>query len=295
MTNFYQALDWAESVSRIPATPRAQAAAELIKSLPGQWVDVKKVWEIIEKMNEHLELGCSNDYGQGFNYSTRHWREALESLFTPKLPTLAELVKQGHNVDDYLFTWVDTEDGLQLVTQFDAFDEKIVYTTNSSGYRFAKNWEEVIPRSDLLKVKWPIEEEPETTDSDSDSTPAHIPSSEVPPNEPWLIECADEKAIGTRYQGDAPTPWAVAALDGSFAGDYNDNEVSLIHKLTPETHTLPEGMRVADHEKFGRVVTGPRVDEDDDYKVFFLDEEIRGGADYDYAHDSTLDFLDGVK
>lgn len=124
--------------------------------------------------------------------------------------------------------------------------------------------------------------------------PAPPRPEDVPPNEPWLIEVDGQEAIGTRYKGDARTPWAVAALGGSFADDdYHDHEITLIHKLVVEPPALPEGMRIADHKTFGRVVVSPKVDTDGDYKVFISGTEEITGASWGYANKNELTFLGG--
>ena len=118
--------------------------------------------------------------------------------------------------------------------------------------------------------------------------------SDVPPNEPWLIEVDYMKAVGTRHESDAVRPWAVAALNGSFADDYMDSDVTLIHKLVPEPPALPEGMRLADHETYGRVVVSPKADHNGDHKAFHSDLGNITGTAWKYARGSELTFLDGA-
>ena len=60
-----------------------------------------------------------------------------------------------------------------------------------------------------------------------------------------------------------------------------------------EPPALPDGMRLADHPDFGRVVVSPKMDSESEYKVFHSDRENRSGADWHYAHESKLTFLDG--
>src|SRR5699024_9018102 len=55
--------------------------------------------------------------------------------------------------------------------------------------------------------------------------------------------------------------------------------------------SLPDGMRIAEHENFGRVVVSPG-DEDGQCKIFALDSDYEEGADWHYARNSELTFID---
>ena len=55
---------------------------------------------------------------------------------------------------------------------------------------------------------------------------------------------------------------------------------------------LPEGMRIAESETWGRVVVSPKADEDDEYMIFFLSPEDKTFAGSEYDHTSDLTFLD---
>lgn len=67
------------------------------------------------------------------------------------------------------------------------------------------------------------------------------------------------------------------------------NEVILASGSRP---ALPEGMRLAEHPEYGRVVVSPGTDSNGDYKVFAIDERIPSKANYWYAKQSKLTFLD---
>ncbi len=123
---------------------------------------------------------------------------------------------------------------------------------------------------------------------------AALPKPEdVPANEPWLVEADGQKAVGARYAGDSVLPWSFATLDGSFANDCNDSEVKLIHKLVPEPPALPEGMRLANHERYGRVVVSPHPYEDGDYEIFGLSALTSSGSLVTFCKENKLTFLDG--
>ena len=56
--------------------------------------------------------------------------------------------------------------------------------------------------------------------------------------------------------------------------------------------SLPEGMRLAEHEELGRVVVSPSKDRDGDYAVFYLHSEDAWGAYLRYVNSSDLTFID---
>lgn len=119
---------------------------------------------------------------------------------------------------------------------------------------------------------------------------------DVPADELWLVEFDGNEWVGKRNRGDEDTfTWRVASLGIKGSGMAEDSDMTLIHKLVPETHTLPKGMRLADHETYGRVVVSQRADEDDDYAFF---ESIPGGvtgSSWGYANESELTFLGGAQ
>ena len=56
---------------------------------------------------------------------------------------------------------------------------------------------------------------------------------------------------------------------------------------------LPAGMRLADHEQYGRVVTSPNPDQDGVYVLLIPEPNVETGADWEYAHECELTFIDG--
>lgn len=246
---------------------------------------------------------------EGNRYISEIVQDFADLLPVPKLPTLADMTEEERLACQFMQARL--EDGtLGIIVS--PGDPRSCVILEDGGF-FTLSNKSVTPLQGEPKLKWPgSEPQPSKVRMsemwvDDGSNPLdamkllaekweeadRLKPEEVPPNEPWLIEVGSWKAIGTRYAWYTKNPWTVASLNGLFSGDYTDSEITLIHKLVPETHALPEGMRLADHEKLGRVVTSPWVDGDDDYKVFFLNEDARGGADYDYVHDSELNFLDG--
>ena len=62
---------------------------------------------------------------------------------------------------------------------------------------------------------------------------------------------------------------------------------------TPATvPALPDGMRIADHESYGRVVVSPGLIPDGRYQIFVLDSGTKTGAECEFVHPDTLTFID---
>ena len=55
---------------------------------------------------------------------------------------------------------------------------------------------------------------------------------------------------------------------------------------------LPAGMRLADHEKYGRVVVSPGLNDFGLYLIFVLDSDYKEGAHWHCEHGRTLTFID---
>ena len=55
---------------------------------------------------------------------------------------------------------------------------------------------------------------------------------------------------------------------------------------------LPDGMRIAVHAAYGRVVVSPVVDDDGTCKIFHLSTHTRDGSDYCWAPIDSLTFID---
>ena len=82
-------------------------------------------------------------------------------------------------------------------------------------------------------------------------------------------------------------------------GVYLEDWLSELHtqlqglKDTPATvPALPAGMRLADHAEYGRVVTSPKPDQDGVYDLLVPRPKFETGADWEYAHECELTFID---
>ena len=64
-------------------------------------------------------------------------------------------------------------------------------------------------------------------------------------------------------------------------------------KDTPATvPALPAGMRLADHEQYGRVITSPKPNRNGVYDLLVPRPKFETGADWEYAHECELTFID---
>ena len=73
----------------------------------------------------------------------------------------------------------------------------------------------------------------------------------------------------------------------------NDLVRILQEQDTPVTvPALPEGIRLADHEQYGRVITSPKPNRDGIYDLLVPRPTVETGADWDYAHECELTFID---
>ena len=85
-----------------------------------------------------------------------------------------------------------------------------------------------------------------------------------------------------------------------------DNPDILIEEWLVELHTqlkglkdtpvtvpaLPEGIRLADHEQYGRVITSPKPNRDGVYDLLVPRPKFETGADWESAHECELTFID---
>ena len=106
-----------------------------------------------------------------------------------------------------------------------------------------------------------------------------------------IIEHVNEAWAGTRSN----TWWG----DGSGVGVYLEDWLSELHtqpqglKDTPATvPALPAGMRLADHEQYGRVITSPKPNRNGVYDLLVPRPKFETGADWEYAHECELTFID---
>ena len=97
----------------------------------------------------------------------------------------------------------------------------------------------------------------------------------------------------------------LASSDYEFNGNEYDPDVTIedwlleLHKQlkglkdTPAAvPALPDGMRIAVHAAYGRVVTSPKPNRDGIYDLLVPKPTFETGADWEYAHECELTFID---
>ena len=97
----------------------------------------------------------------------------------------------------------------------------------------------------------------------------------------------------------------LASSDYDFNGNEYDPDVTIedwlleLHKqlkglkdMPVAVPALPEGIRLADHEQYGRVITSPKPNRDGVYDLLVPRPTVETGADWDYAHECELTFID---
>lgn len=227
------------------------------QALPEQWIHAEKVREEADRMDKGAEnlKPWYNDFSRGYAEAMKECAEHLRNLLTPYLPTLAELIEAGNDPKQY--QWMQCKEA-HFPTGGTGAQGIILSSDEISSLILERNGAVVTWRNSLVtplqgepKLEWTGSGDTTTISNDekvtadqqpntSETPKSSIKPEDVPPNEPWLIEADGQKAIGTRYKGDAYAPWAVAALNGLFAEDYPDYEITLIHKLVPDPPALPD-------------------------------------------------------
>ena len=93
---------------------------------------------------------------------------------------------------------------------------------------------------------------------------------------------------------------------GADGNDWPDDAYGVLETWLAELHqqlqglkdtpvavpALPTGMRLADHEQYGRVVTSPKPNRDGIYDLLVPKPTFETGADWEYAHECELTFID---
>ena len=93
-----------------------------------------------------------------------------------------------------------------------------------------------------------------------------------------------------------PSDWGfdTPAEHHDWLFDLRNDLVRIIEEQdTPvDVPALPEGMRLAGHEQYGLVVTSPKPNRDGVYDLLVPKPKFETGADWDYAHECELTFID---
>lgn len=97
------------------------------------------------------------------------------------------------------------------------------------------------------------------------------------------IEASGNKWGGNSYDPDVSIEDWLGELHAQIKG---------LMDAPANTPALPAGMRIAEHEEYGRVVTSPKPDQDGVYVLLAPRPKVETGADWEYAHECELTFID---
>ena len=87
--------------------------------------------------------------------------------------------------------------------------------------------------------------------------------------------------------------WTRDGIDlDDFLLDLRDDLTRLLHEPAPTAPVLPAGMRLAEHEEYGRVVVSPKPNDIGQYKIFHLDDSYVSGGCASYVEADTLTSID---
>lgn len=298
-----EARDWANRDDRILGVlhPDAQAAIEVIQSLPDKWVDA-------EKLEELLEGKEGRPPATAFPELLRD----LRNLITPKLPTLAQLIQSGKDRNDYLmmqarFSGSDCDHVIIRIWR-----GRAALLRKDDGLTFDANQTDITPLPDLPKLEWPsggdaptIAQKERVADDQAvakdvcnresnrqvklDSSPQPEPKVD----EVWIVEEEQGGRGVGRFAGEeVEFPWFILLDEGTY-DSYKMGSVTPICRMVPESPALPEGMRLADSEEYGRIIVSPRTDLHGDYLVGHSDDNSEYGADWTYLNAGEFTYLDG--
>ena len=93
-----------------------------------------------------------------------------------------------------------------------------------------------------------------------------------------------------------PSDWGfdTPAEHHDWLFDLRNDLIRIIEEQDEPANTpaLPVGMRLADHEQYGRVITSPKPNRDGIYDLLVPRPKFETGADWEYAHECELTFID---
>lgn len=142
------ARQWAVNVSPHPDDP-CHAAADLISSLPDEWVSADKLQEFIDEW-EQLSLAEGAD-------------EVLDDLRrllpAPTPPTLADMTPEEREACQWMQASIKGDDRRAVITEI---KERVAYVLTDSGFPFGRGHDSITPLPDLPRMQWPGSEPEET-------------------------------------------------------------------------------------------------------------------------------------
>lgn len=219
---------------------RPLAAAELIQSLPDEWIDAEKVQELIDTYKHARDGNAAGTEGWVMNHLVVRNLESL--LLAPPLPTLADLIERGGDPGQYVGMQceVDGEVKTMILLARDGLGGGSWLLASKLGYSW-KMPRAITPLPDLPRLEWPAQEPrnpenppAETLNNASSGTPRKPRPEDVSAGEAWRVKVLGEEvnALKTNHPH---YPWSVSskpAFEGRNA--YSNAGVTLVSRLVTE-------------------------------------------------------------
>ena len=264
--NLEKARLWAETWSDTTAPANTRAAIDTIQSLPDQWVDAEKLREIIEGKEGRPPVTALPELVRD-----------LHNLLTPKLPTLADMTREEwkacqwmqarYSGSDYDHVIVRVwQGGAELLRKDDGltFDAGHASITPLPGPKLEWPGGEPIEKHgnasldpqenidasfkyikkttpDHAVAKDVCNSEPNSSETPKSSLPCPEDVPDPHPGEAWLVNTREGEQREALKAGNS---WYVK--DGDDVEEWVKEALTPISRLVPESHTLPEGMRLAE-------------------------------------------------
>lgn len=235
-----KAREWAAEIAESRQTnirPDAFAAAEIIQSLPDQWIDAEKVREVISEVLASTLRGTV-----GRQVAEDYAALIGELIPTPPLPTLAEMTPEERERCQWMQAMFTKSDHEHVITCIFANKSRLMRRDDGMGFEVPND--EIIPLSDLPPMKWPGSHADTITAESvedvqagrvADFEPALPRPEDVPAGEPWLVKYDGHDWVGTReLEEETSWPWALARLDGADYSMARDSDITLVSRLVPE-------------------------------------------------------------
>lgn len=139
--NLEKAREWADSVSAGPAPDRAHAAADVIQSLPDQWVNAEKLREIIEGKEGRPPVTALPELVRD-----------LLNLLAPKLPTLADMTQEERKACQWMQARYSGSDCDHVIVR--VWQGRAALLRKDDGLTFDADHASITPLP-LPKLQWP--------------------------------------------------------------------------------------------------------------------------------------------
>lgn len=227
---------------------QVRAAAEVVVSLPDEWVDADTLRKYISDWREGLATAPRG------NYEAEMLDDLEDMLPAPKPRTLADMAPderaecqwmQADLKGGRIIIGAIADGGVNYIKQ----DGKAYWDSLGSGAG------EIVPLPDLPRMQWPgsepddvaaatggelttqdVVDECRAVRKERAAAESAAPRPEdVPVGEPWQVEVNGRAAIGCRNDPEDMICWTVVYRDEAGHDWMYDDDVTLIARLVPET------------------------------------------------------------